>query len=242
MEALNYDDDGNLLQDGRWTYSYDAGNQLIRMETRSDIRSLLSSVPGGEQPLALDFVYDYQGRRVSKKVHTWNGSAWVLSSERRYVYQGWNLIAELDSAGSVLRQFFWGLDVTHTLTGAGGVGALLMIQDGANTYLPAYDGNGNLTALTDAGGTIVASYEYSPFGELLRVEGSYAMSNPFRWSTKWTDDETGLVYYGLRYFSPRLGRFVNRDPIGEQGGAKPVWLLRQQRHQCLGSARPELRP
>ena len=58
----------------------------------------------------------------------------------------------------------------------------------------------------------------SPFGELLRVEGPYAAANPFRFSSKFTDDETGLVCYGLRYYNPALGRFINRDPIGEAGG------------------------
>jgi RHS repeat-associated protein len=64
----------------------------------------------------------------------------------------------------------------------------------------------------------MARYEYSSFGELLRCEGSYARDNPFRFSTKFTDDESGLVYYGARYYSPSLGRFINRDPIEEKGG------------------------
>jgi RHS repeat-associated protein len=95
---------------------------------------------------------------------------------------------------------------------------------GGAVYLPARDANGNITALIDAGATapganpVAASYEYSPFGELLRVEGPYAAANPFRFSSKFTDDETGLVCYGLRYYNPALGRFLNRDPIGEAGG------------------------
>ena len=40
-----------------------------------------------------------------------------------------------------------------------------------------------------------------------------------RFSTKYADDETGLYYYGYRFHSPELGRWVNRDPIEEQGGA-----------------------
>ncbi len=60
--------------------------------------------------------------------------------------------------------------------------------------------------------------QYSPYGRLLRAEGPMAQKNPFRFSTKYTDDETGLVYYGFRYYSPSLGRFINRDPIEEQGG------------------------
>ena len=72
----------------------------------------------------------------------------------------------------------------------------------------------------ETGGTLTleAAYEYDPFGNLMRNEGSYAASNNFRFSTKFADVETGLVYYGLRYYSPTLGRFINKDPIEEQGG------------------------
>lgn len=58
----------------------------------------------------------------------------------------------------------------------------------------------------------------TPSGSLLRAEGPYATSNPFRFSTRFTDVETGLVYYGYRYYSPDLGRFINRDPAEEAGG------------------------
>jgi RHS repeat-associated protein len=106
------------------------------------------------------------------------------------------------------------------------VGALLQISDHATskTYLPAYDGNGNVVALFDgaasggSAGSCVAAYEYNPYGEFLRCEGSYARTNPFRFSTKFTDDDTGLVYYGRRYYSPSQGRFLGRDPKMEKGG------------------------
>jgi RHS repeat-associated protein len=45
-----------------------------------------------------------------------------------------------------------------------------------------------------------------------------ANANPFRWSTKYTDNETGLVYYGYRYYQPTTGRWLSRDPIEEEGG------------------------
>ena len=45
-----------------------------------------------------------------------------------------------------------------------------------------------------------------------------ADDNPFRFSTKYLDTESGLIYYGFRYYSPSLGRFLNRDPLGEEGG------------------------
>jgi len=48
--------------------------------------------------------------------------------------------------------------------------------------------------------------------------GPYAEANPIRFSTKYWDDETGLGYWGYRYHSPRLGRWISRDPLREDGG------------------------
>ena len=63
-----------------------------------------------------------------------------------------------------------------------------------------------------------SQYDYGPFGELLRSTGPMAKANPFRFSTKYQDDETGLIYYGYRYYIPTTGRWPNRDPIQEEGG------------------------
>ena len=85
----------------------------------------------------------------------------------------------------------------------------------------AYDGNGNLSALLEsAGESLDAKYEYAPFGRPLRASGpdAFAAKNPFRFSTKYLDHETGLYYYGQRYYRSATGRFLNRDPIGEAGG------------------------
>jgi RHS repeat-associated protein len=57
-----------------------------------------------------------------------------------------------------------------------------------------------------------------PFGEPLRATGAVAKANPFRFSTKYCDEETGLVYYGYRYYQPLTAKWLTRDPIGEIGG------------------------
>ena len=182
----------------------------------------------------LEFKYDYQGRRVRKITYGgWNGTVYsgTALTDTKFLYDGWNLIAEftVGSGGalSLAKTYTWGLDLTGSLTASGGVGALLQIYDAntggsSKTLLPTYDGNGNVAALlnaeTGATLTLEAAYEYDPFGNTLRSEGAYAATNPFRFSTKFTDTETGLVYYGLRYYSPTLGRFINKDPLEEQGG------------------------
>jgi RHS repeat-associated protein len=52
---------------------------------------------------------------------------------------------------------------------------------------------------------------------LIRATGPMAKTNPFRFSTKYQDEETGLVYYGYRYYDSSAGRWLNRDPLGEIG-------------------------
>src|SRR5208283_930270 len=132
-------------------------------------------------------------------------------------------VAILDGGNNLLYSFDWGLDLSGSLQGAGGVGGLISmtVPSGANagTYFYCYDGNGNVVALVNAGnGTVAANYEYGPFGELIRATGPMAKVNPFRFSTKYCDDESDLVYYGYRYYNPSTGRWLNRDPDEEDGG------------------------
>lgn len=220
-QAFAYDNDGNLTSDDLWTYKYDAENRLVRM---------ISTLSPGQAPerWQLDFKYDYLGRRIAKTVTNLDPAHSALNYARRFVYDGWNLLAEIDATtpATILRSYTWGLDLTGDLARSGGVGALLRITHytsgvPGSSYHPTYDGNGNITALVNAGtGALAAIYEYDPFGQPIRNEviDTAVADAPFRFSTKYTDIESGLVYYGLRYYSPSLGRFINRDPIGEKGG------------------------
>jgi RHS repeat-associated protein len=89
--------------------------------------------------------------------------------------------------------------------------------NGTNVFY-AYDANGNVTDLVDNNGDSVAHYEYDPFGGTIVQSGIMAEANPYRFSTKYFDENVEFYYYGLRYYSPELGRWPNRDPIGENGG------------------------
>lgn len=195
IAALAYDLAGNLTSDGSRTYTYDGENRLA------------SITQGG---VTSTFKYDYLGRRISKNV----GGA-----ETRYLYDGWALIAEIAPGSfAIQRSYTWGLDASGSLQGAGGVGGLLCIASGASRYYPIYDASFNVTGLYDGNGAIAAAYRYDPSGNLLQATGAAAALNPFGFSTKFTDRETGLIYYGLRYYHAALGRFINRDPIEERGG------------------------
>ena len=97
------------------------------------------------------------------------------------------------------------------------------------TYFYCYDGNGNVAALVDAAnGTIAANYWYGPFGELIGATGPLAFINPFLFSTKYRDLETGFYDYGHRYYNPSSGRWPNSDPIQENGGINLYKFVRNQ--------------
>jgi RHS repeat-associated protein len=245
VQSLSYDIDGNLTFDGVWAYRWDGENRLVEMAMTN-----VTSVPNAQRT-RLQFTYDYLGRRVQKVVHTWNGSQFAtLQATNRCVYDlsagqagGWNLLAELERNGKLVRSYVWGLDLSGTMDEAGGVGGLLVVGDyswsGGTTngyHFAAYDGNGNITALLGTNASVTARYEYGPFAEPIRVSGAFARINPFRWSTKYTDEESGLVYYGYRFPSATIGRWISRDPIGEEGGGNLyVWI----QNSCINFIDPD---
>jgi RHS repeat-associated protein len=223
-QTLTYDADGNLTFDGVWAYEWDAENRLKTM-TMTNVASIANS-----NRLRLEFAYDYTSRRVQKKVSAWNASAFVAQSTNRFVYDGWNLLAILNPQSSVFQSFLWGNDLGGTLSKAGGVGGLLAVFDQSSinnqpsTHFVCYDGNGNIGALINVAlQTISARYEYGSFGEILRATGPMGKANSFRFSTKYVDDESALVYYGYRYYSPTLGRWINRDPAEEEKGGNNLF-------------------
>ena len=174
--------------------------------------------------LRLDFAYDFMSRRISKIVSSWNGSAFIPQFTNYFIYDGWNLIATFGPMGAIQQSFVWGLDLSGTMDQAGGVGGLLAIASSGTNYFASYDGNGNITGLingTDK--STSARYEYSPFGELLRATGPMAKVNPCRLGTKFWDDESGLIFYGCRYYNPSQGRWIGRDSAGEQKGGNNLF-------------------
>ncbi len=208
-----FDSDGNMTgaPDGM-AYTYNAENRLIVAQPQTPI----------EGDTRVKFVYDYMGRRVMKAVYTNSSGSWILASEFLYVYDGWNLVKKIitpKGRAASDKNYVWGLDLSQTLHGAGGVGGLLAAVEGSLTYHYTCDANGNVGQVVDGGsGSVAAYYEYDPFGNVVLASGSIADENVFRFSTKYLEIETSLYYYGYRHYSAEFGRWINRDPIGENGG------------------------
>lgn len=216
-ELFTRDADGNLTGDGHWNYSWDGENRLITMETVG------AAVTAGAPRQKIEFSYDAQSRRIERKTSTWSGSAYTLATRSLFLYDDWNVQAEVNalSSNAAVRTYVWGCDLSGSPRGAGGAAGLLIFGDAtsATAHFAAYDGNGNVITLANtATGAVSAEYDYNAFGEIVRMNGTMAAANPIRFSTKYCEQELGLLDYGFRYYQPSTGRFLGRDPITEDGG------------------------
>ena len=120
--------------------------------------------------------------------------------------------------------------------GAGGVGGLLEVSyHGASTTncFVAYDGNGNVAALINtADGTCAPNTNMAPSGKPMRATRPMAKLNPFRFSTKYQDDESDLLYSGYRPYKPQqepgqigIQRLTMRSPRSIPIFMEPTKLL-----------------
>jgi len=240
-ESFTYDFDGNLTSDGERSYAWDDENRLFwvapKTPTIGDVAWEYEYDYLGRRVRKYSYLWD---PNMNGGYGGW--PIWPIEpiEDYRYVYDDWNVVLELDDSNQVLRKYIWGLDLSGSLHAAGGIGGLLSITDANATpatstddvdYIYFYDANGNVgqlldwqDSLGDPVPTIVAKYEYDPNGNALldpanaSTSGPYAATNPFRFSTKYLDPESGQHYYGHRFLDPPLGRWTSRDPIEEKGG------------------------
>ncbi|MBX7206872.1 MAG: RHS repeat-associated core domain-containing protein [Verrucomicrobiaceae bacterium] len=226
-ETQVHDEDGNLKEDARWTYEWDAENQLKAQEEKA--LTYYTGTGAASPPVRkrLEFAHDARHRRIQKVVKSFSSTTQTFAttiSDTRFVYDQWNLIAELDALNGMraIRTYTWGPDLSGTLQGAGGVGGLLALTHQGTSYHVCSDANGNVTALYATSGPqqgkVVARYDYDPFGNRITDTGPGVEICPFAFSTKYRDEETGDYDYINRVYGPGDGRWRSKDPIGERGG------------------------
>jgi RHS repeat-associated protein len=211
-----YDDNGNMTSGpvpaGAATLNYDKENRLR------------SSVCNG---VTTYYTYDALSRLLSVDQPNSNGAP----TKEIFTWSSWTMLARaIYTSGSLTEtlRYTWGLDLSGSLEGAGGVGGLLAIErnvTGNNTWDIRYahnDANGNIIALTDSSGTVSARYRYDAFGNTLSATDvdntGWVNHNLHRFSSKPAIGTTGLLFYGYRWYTPRDARWINKDPIEEKGG------------------------
>jgi RHS repeat-associated protein len=227
--TFSYDFNGNMLTNGPIyaALTYDDENRLTIIS--SDIYKLFRST----------FAYDGIGRLRKRIDYEWQIPApgpgappppsgqgsWVATNTVLYIYDGMRVIQERNTNNVPTVTYTRGNDLSGSLEGAGGIGGLLARSHGYNAGTGAWsthnyyhaDGNGNITFMLDTNQTMVATYRYDPFGNLINKSGSLADANVYRFSSKEVHLGSGLYYYLYRFYDPNLQRWINRDPLGELG-------------------------
>ena len=201
QKTFAYDDDGNMIRgytpEGHvLTMAYDAENRLTSAEFTDSSQVVHRTI------------YTYTGDNYLAEMNKFENGSPV--STTRMFRDGLLSIQDRDENNQIVNEHTWGLNI------GGGIGGLLTTKTGTESYFFLYDGKGNITGLIDQNQNVVASYNYSPFGKLKMKTGT--ISQLYQFSTKRIDEQTGLVYYGHRYYSPSTGRWTARDPLGFAGG------------------------
>jgi RHS repeat-associated protein len=201
-----HDNNGNLSEDETFRYAYDEENRLIQATRKSDNR-----VVGQYQ-------YDALSRRIKKIADPFPVSSPV---ETRYFYDDARIMEEQNPAMMTLATYVYGNYIDEVLT---------MDRSGQTFY---YHQNSlwSVEAITDSLANVVERYTYDAYGFSTIFNGSgvqiplnswgtphSAIGNPWMFTGRQLDEETGLYYYRARYYDSTKGRFLQRDPLRYIGG------------------------
>ena len=176
--SYTYDNNGNTLSDAQGRgFTWDFENRLVQ-----------AVVPGTG---TVTFKYDPFGRRVQKS---------APSGTVNYLYDGDNILEEVDAGGNVLARY------TDELRWDG---PLAMLRGGVTSYYEQ-DGVNSVGSLTNSSGALAQTYTYDSYGKLTASTGT--LTNPFRYTAREFDVETGIYGYRARYYDQNVGRFLSEDP------------------------------
>ncbi len=194
-----YDKDGNpikgVLADGvPFEAEYDAENRLTKLNFTRD------NVQYREQ-----FAYAHDHMLAQYQLYKDK----ALVEEKQFVRYGLVELQQRNAQGKVVQEYAW------DKSAAGGIGGLLVAKTNNDVCTYVYNHLGHVQKVLNSSGQVVESYQYTPYGQV--EKGSFS-EHPFGYSTKRSDFASGLVYFGYRFYSPYQRRWLNRDPLQEQGG------------------------
>jgi len=221
-ESYSYDAVGNRLSSsGVSPYSYNSSNELTSTPSTTytydyngntqsksdgtaytwdyDNRLKQVTLPGSGG--TVNFKYDPFGRRAQKSFT--QGSTTTTTN---YFYDGRSLLEELDQNGNVLARYTQNRQIDEPLA---------ELRSGTTSYYDA-DGLQSITSLSNSGGSLTNTYAYDTFGNITSSTGT--VLNPFRFTGREFDLETGTYYYRARFYDQNVGRFLSEDPLSYPDG------------------------
>ena len=184
-----YNPNGTPSRQGDTLYFYDAFDRLIKLEAPTYIQT---------------FIYDSLHRCLSQTTHHAGAT-----ETRKFLYDGQNEIASFNETNQLIDLRILGA------TPHAEIGSAIAIELRGKTFAPIHDLQGNIAALLPLDQSQPSFYRYTAFGEE-SIQG--ASISPWRFASKRTDDRTGLVNYGRRYYLPSHGRWLTPDPLGFTAG------------------------
>ncbi len=182
-------------QVGTTNYTYDLNGNLtydgVNTYTYDEENRQTTANRSG---MSAQYAYDAFNRRIAKTV---NGTTTY------FINDGDREIEERTAAGALSADYAYGNSIDEVLT----------MTRGGTTYFYHYDGLGSVTELTNVSGTnVVENYTYDPYGT--PSVSTSTIGNPFRYTGRRFDEESGNYYYRARMYSPGIGGFMQRDPVG----------------------------
>ncbi|MEE3329684.1 MAG: RHS repeat-associated core domain-containing protein, partial [Myxococcota bacterium] len=207
--ALAYDANGNPTSDALYAYTYDGENRVATVTRKSDSRVVGT------------YSYDALDRRIIVIADPVSGPV-----ETRFFYDGSSVIEEQDAATTTLATYVLSQHADDVLT----------MDRGGQTYYYLENDMGSSGALTNAAGNVVENYVYDGYGGVTITDGAgaavpatawgtaqSALDNPYRFTARRFDEETGLYHFRARTFDPGKGRFLQRDPMGYVQGVMNLY-------------------
>ncbi len=184
-----------------WIYQSNHLNQLISIKEPNEN--------------TITFTYDLSGKRLTKQIESKSKKTKVF----RYFYLGQTELGCLDEKGGIVE-----LKVPSD-PNRPEASPCVALEFKKDIYAPLYDLQGNIVCLVDPQKRkIIESYRYSVFGEEEiingkgRVVADSSVGNPWRYQGKRIDKEIALIYFGQRYYDPKIGRWISPDPAGDIDG------------------------
>ncbi|MDO4410591.1 MAG: RHS repeat-associated core domain-containing protein [Akkermansia sp.] len=204
---------------GTWSVTYNAENRPVIFQKTAD-----------SVTTRITCTYDYMGRRATKKVEEITTDAegnetTTLITYHRFIYRGYLQIGCCDLSRAnhpCLWLITW--DPTQPIATRP-----LAIQKDGTWYTYGWDLTKNICEIFGQNGYIRSTYAYTPFGS---VTANGDINQPIQWSSEHYDSELALVYYNYRHYNPMDGRWINRDPIAEQGGWNLYGFVGNKLYKC----------